>query len=208
MPAVAQQTLTVYDGENVNSYVPVYGTWADAYNKCEFVMNAEELGDLPNGANILGLTWYLSTTPAAAWNGNFQVFIKEIDETTLSDFTGTEDATKVWEGPLDGTSGQVVLELTTPYTYGGGNLLIAVYQTQTGTYKTSAFYGVNTDGASVSGYSSSSLDAVSATQRNFVSMFPLVQLFTTSLRTCRLATSLQTALLSPGRLVAPRPLGT
>ena len=168
MPAVAQQTLTVYDGENVNSYVPVYGTWADAYNKCEFVMNAEELGDLPNGANILGLTWYLSTTPAAAWNGNFQVFIKEIDETTLSDFTGTEDATKVWEGPLDGTSGQVVLELTTPYTYGGGNLLIAVYQTQTGTYKTSAFYGVNTDGASVSGYSSSSLDAISATQRNFV----------------------------------------
>ena len=166
--AFAQETVTVYDGTNTNGYVPVYGTWADAFNKCEFVMNAEQLGDLPAGSTITGLTWYLSTTPAAAWGGNFQIFIKEISATTLSDFTGTDGATVVWEGPLDATSGQIALEFNNYYTYEGGNLLIGVYQTQKGTYKTSAFYGVGTDGASVSGYSSSALESCSASQRNFV----------------------------------------
>ena len=166
--AFAQETVTVYDGTNTNGYVPVYGTWADAFNKCEFVMNAEQLGDLPAGSTITGLTWYLSTTPSAAWGGNFQVFIKEIDATTISSFTGTDGATVVWEGPLDGSSGQVALEFNNYYTYEGGNLLIGVYQTQKGTYKTSAFYGVGTDGASVSGYNSSAIENCSATQRNFV----------------------------------------
>ena len=166
--AVAQEEITVYDGTNTNSYVPVYGTWADAYNKCEFVMNANDLGDLAPGSTLTGLTWYLSTTPSTAWGGNFQIFIKEISATTIDAFTGTDGATVVWEGALDGSSGTVELEFNTTYTYEGGNLLIGVYQTEKGTYKTSGFYGVSTDGASVSGYSSSSLDAITATQRNFV----------------------------------------
>ena len=162
------QTITVYDGTNTNSYVPVYGTWADAYNKCEFVMNADELESLPAGSTLTGLTWYLSTVPSAAWGGNFQIFIKEISATTIDAFTGLDGATVVWEGALDGTSGQIALEFNNYYTYEGGNLLIGVYQTQKGTYKTSGFYGVGVEGASVSGYSSSSLDAISANQRNFV----------------------------------------
>ena len=166
--AFAQQTITVYDGTNTNSYVPVYGTWADAYNKCEFVMNAEELGDLPAGSTITGLTWYLSTIPSTAWGGNFQIFMKEISSTTIDAFTGMDGATVVWEGALDGSSGEIALEFNNYYTYEGGNLLIGVYQTGKGTYKTSGFYGVGVEGASVSGYSSSSLDAISANQRNFV----------------------------------------
>ena len=166
--AFAQETVTVYDGTNTNTYVPVYGTWADAYNKCEFVMNANDLDELPAGSTITGLKWYLSNVPSAAWGGNFQIFIKEIDATTISAFTGTDGATIVWEGALDGTSGEINLEFNNYYTYEGGNLLIGVYQTEKGTYKTSAFYGVSTDGASVSGYSSSALESCSATQRNFV----------------------------------------
>ncbi|MBO4723609.1 MAG: choice-of-anchor J domain-containing protein [Muribaculaceae bacterium] len=166
--AFAQETMTVYDGTNTNNYVPVYGLWADSYNKCEIVMDANELGDLPAGSTITGLTWYFSSAPAAAWGGNFQVFIKEISATSLSDFTGMTGATVVWEGPLDGTSGQIALNFDSYYTYEGGNLLIGVYQTQTGTYKGASFYGVGVEGASVGGYSSSSLDAISANQRNFV----------------------------------------
>ena len=165
--AFAQETVTVYDGTNTNGYVPVYGLWVDSYNKCEFVMNADQLGDLPAGSILTGLTWYFSSAPTTVWGGNFQIFIKEIDATTLSDFTGTDGATVVWEGPLDGTSGQIALEFNTSYVYEGGNLLIGVYQTQTGNYKSASFYGVETAGASVSGYGSS-LGAISATQRNFV----------------------------------------
>ena len=166
--AAFAQEVTVYDGTNTSNYVPVYGTWADAYNKCEFIMNADQLGDLPVGSTITGVKWYLNTAAAKAWGGNFQVFMKEVDATSLSDFTGTDGATVVWEGALDGTSGYLDLEFNQYYTYNGGNLLIGVYQIEKGTYTSTAFLGVGTEGASVSGYSSSSLDAIAATQRNFV----------------------------------------
>ena len=161
--------ITVYDGEATNVYVPIYGYWADSFNKCEFVMDASELQMAP-GSTITGLKWYLSTIPNTAWGGNFQVFIKEVETTTLSAFVGTEGATVVWEGAVDATdaSGVLALEFSQAYTYEGGNLLIGVYQTGEGTYKSGAFYGTEVSGASVSGYNSSSIDNCSANQRNFV----------------------------------------
>ena len=163
------EEITVYDGEATNAYVPIYGYWADSFNKCEYVINSSELQMAP-GSTITALKWYLSTIPATAWGGNFQVFIKEVETTTLSGFVGTEGATVVWEGAVDATdaSGVLALEFTQAYTYNGGNLLIGVYQTGKGTYKNGAFYGTEVTGASVSGYNSSSIDNCSATQRNFV----------------------------------------
>lgn len=49
--------LTVYDGTNSNEYVPVYGNWADAYLKSEFVIPATDLADM-NGATISALKFY------------------------------------------------------------------------------------------------------------------------------------------------------
>ena len=166
--AYAQETVTVYDGTNTNSYVPVYGTWADAYNKCEFIMNAEQLTELPAGSTLTGLKWYLSSPTSKSWQGNFMIFIKEVDVTTLSDYIGSEGATIVYEGPLDGTSGALDLEFSNYYTYEGGNMLIGVYETEKGVFTTGSFLGISTEGASVGGYNSSSIDQCTATQRNFV----------------------------------------
>ena len=166
--AFAQETVTVYDGTNTNSYVPVYGTWADAYNKCEFIMNAEELTELPAGSTLTGLKWYLSSPTSKSWQGNFMIFIKEVDVTTLSDYIGSEGATIVYEGPLDGTSGALDLEFSNYYTYEGGNMLIGVYETEKGVFTTGSFLGISTEGASVGGYNSTSLDQCPASQRNFV----------------------------------------
>ena len=48
--AWAQSELTIYeDGTATSSYVPVYGTWADAYLKCEFVVPADELSQMSGG---------------------------------------------------------------------------------------------------------------------------------------------------------------
>ena len=52
MPAVAQQTITVYDGTDNNSYVPIYGLYCDSYLKCEYVIPASELEDM-TGATII-----------------------------------------------------------------------------------------------------------------------------------------------------------
>ena len=114
-PALAE-SLTVYDGENYNSYAPIYGMWTDSYLKCEYVIPASDLTEM-NGATITSLTWYCSTKPTKAWGGNFQIFLKEISETTLSDFTGQNGATLVFEGPLDATVDDFIIEFTQAFLY-------------------------------------------------------------------------------------------
>ena len=169
IPAFAQETLTVYDGDATNAYVPVYGFYADAYNKCEFIMPAADLSDM-QGGTITKLTWFLATTPDAVWGGNFQVYVKEVAETTCTTaFLGTEGATLVYEGPLDGTSGTLTIEFANDYTYEGGNLMFAVYQVEKGTYKSATFAGTAVTGGAVSNYNYSSLEGVTAgTVRDFL----------------------------------------
>ncbi len=165
----AQETLTVYEGTTYNNYVPIYGLYVDDFVKCELVMNAEELTEL-SGATINGLTWYLGTTASASWgDAIFQIFMKEIDATTLDAYTGTDGATIVYEGALDGTQSEMEINFTTPYTYNGGNLLIGVYVIQEGTYKSASFKGTTVTGASLCASNGTSLDNItSGTQRNFV----------------------------------------
>ena len=168
--ARAQETLTVYDGEATSGYVPIYGFYADAFNKCEMIMPSDNLSEL-QGATLTKLTWYLSTPASDSWgDANYQVYLKEVSESALgTDFLGVEDATLVFEGSLDGTGSTLDIAFASNYLYGGGNLLIAVYQTVTGTYKSASFAGTEVSGASISAYSYSSFDAITTgTARNFL----------------------------------------
>ena len=166
--AFAQETVTVYDGTDGNNYVPVYGLYAENCQKCEIIMAADQLGNLPTGSTITGLTWYLKSKASANWgNAKFKIFMKEVDATTLSDFYGMDGATIVYDGDLDPTADEMVVEFDANYTYQGGNLLIGVYEYEKGTYKSASFKGVTVTGASIGGYASS-LDGVSANARNFV----------------------------------------
>lgn len=167
--AAAQETLTVYeDGEATSANVPVFGYYGDAFNKCEFIIPSDELASMINGT-ISQMTFYLSSPATESWgDAQFQVFLKEVSETTLADFTGAEGATIVYEGALDGTGETMTIDFTSSYTYGGGNLLVGVYQTVKGGYKSASFYGVTAAGASITGYSYSSLDGIAATARDFI----------------------------------------
>ena len=162
--ANAQETLTVHDGTATNGYVPFYGYYADAYNKCEMVYPATELSDMADGT-ITSMTFY-ATQSSVSWGCNFQVFLAEVDETTISAFVGP--GTVVYEGVLSISGNQMAVTFSTPYVYNGGNLLVGVYNTSTGSYLTSTWNGETVEGASVQGYSYTSLDAVSPTQRNFL----------------------------------------
>ena len=164
----AQSELTVYaDGEATCAYVPVYGYYADYYQKCEFVIPQGELTAMA-GSAILDMTFYLYSSAEAAWGGNFQVFMKEVSETAISAYYGMDGATVVFEGPLDGTQSTMTIDFDVPYNYNGGNLLIGVYQTVPGSYKSAYFYGVEVAGASIQGYSSGSLNDVAANQKDFL----------------------------------------
>ena len=158
--------LTVHNGTETNGYVPVYGYYADAYLKCEMVYLASELSEM-NGFNINSMKFYLSSPAAASWgNANFQVFLTEVSGTSVNSFNGP--GTIVYEGPLDGTQPEMTVEFTTPYHYNGGNLLVGVYNTAMGSYKSCSFYGETISGASYQGYSYSGLSYVTGYQRNFL----------------------------------------
>lgn len=157
--------LTIHDGTTTNGYVPVYGFYADAYLKSEFVVPASELAVM-TGASITGMTFYASQTSVSWGSANFQVFLTEIASTTISAFNGP--GTVVYTGALNITGGTMTVNFTTSYTYNGGNLLVGIYNTVTGSYVTSSWYGETVSGASVQGYSYSSLTDVTATQRNFI----------------------------------------
>ena len=157
--------LTVYDGTTTNGYVPVYGFYADAYLKAEFVMPAADLAEM-NGATINGMTFYASQTSVSWGAASFQVFLTEVGSTSISAFNGP--GTVVYEGALSIVDGQMVVNFTTPYQYNGGNLLVGFYNTVTGNYVSCSWYGVSAPGASVQGYSYTSLASVSPTQRDFL----------------------------------------
>ena len=164
---VRAEELTVNTGTVTNAYVPVYGFYADAYLKAEFVTPAADLASMVN-SDITSMRFQIDIPALEAWTGTFQVFLTEVDYTTMSAFQGTEGATIVYEGPLDGTGEQLVVDFTTPYTYHGGNLLIGVYQPTRGNYKSITFKGITATGACVQNYSYTSLEAITPIVRDFL----------------------------------------
>jgi len=164
---VRADELTVHDGTGTNGYVPVYGFYADAYLKCEMVYPASELSVM-NGGQISSMAFGISSPAAEAWTGTFQVFVKEVSDATINDFSGTTGATTVYTGTLDGTGSTMTVNFTAPYTYNGGNLLVGFYLTTKGNYKSITWAGETVNGASVQGYNYSSLSDITASQRNFL----------------------------------------
>ena len=170
--AWAQEVTKIAVGGSTqnNNYVPLPGNLAQNYTKCEFVYPATMLTAL-NGYDIKRMTFGASASNQNWGDARFQVFLKEVDFTTISAYSGTDNATTVYEGELYlfGTS-EMEITFTIPYTYHGGNLLIGVYQTVKGNRGgLPQWLGENATGASVRGSNSSSLDAVTtATQCNFL----------------------------------------
>ena len=162
-------TLTVYENAgNKNQKVPVYGGYANRYQKCEFVIPASELTDM-YGGTISKMTFYMQDPAPAVWTGTFQIFLKEVSSTTISAFSGTTGATVVYTGTLDATGSTMDVEFSNSYAYSGGNLLVGVYLTTPGNYKPAYFKGkeVNYD-ACVQGYDGHALNSISASQQNFI----------------------------------------
>ena len=162
---VRADELTVHDGSTTNGYVPVYGYYADAYLKCEMVYPATELVDMAN-SEISQMTFYASQSSVNWGAANFQVFLAEVADATISAFAGP--GTVVYEGSLSISGNQMVVTFDTPFSYTGGNLLVGFYETSTGSYVTSTWYGETVTGASVQGYHYSSLTSISPSQRNFL----------------------------------------
>ena len=167
---VRAQELTVHDGTTTNSYVPFYGLWVDDFTRSEMIYPATELASM-SGATINSLTFYKSSSSTSSWGtASFQVYLKEVSNTTLDAYVGMTGATVVYDGVVDAAGGEIQLTITfaTPYHYNGGNLLVGIYQTEEGSYSSASWFGESVTGASASGYNSSSAGSATFTQRNFL----------------------------------------
>ena len=160
------ETLTVYDGTATNGFVPVYGFYADAYLKAEFVYPASELSDMAGG-RISAMKFYASQSSVSWGSANFKVYLKEIASTSISSFDAS-DGTLVYDGALSIANGEMSVVFSSSFEYDNGNLLVGIYNSATGSYVTSTWYGETVNGASVQGYSYSGLSSVSPTQRDFL----------------------------------------
>ena len=163
------EELTVYDGTTTNRYVPIEGEWVDSYLKCEFVMPGDELSVMAGGV-INAINFYFDNRGGKSWgDAHFQVFVKEVDDATITDFYGTDGATIVYEGPIDCIQNPMTINFTTPYTYRGDHLLIGIYKyTESEDYSDCFFYGEKVSWSSVQGNGRNSFSEIEATQCNFL----------------------------------------
>ena len=164
----------MYDGTVSNGQIPAYLGYWDDFTRSQVVIPATDLTDMAGGT-ITSMTFYTTKQNLPYTSvSTADVYLMEVDYTAINAFEPKASGTMVYQGTasfvLDetGEAGSWTIEFATPYIYGGGNLLIGIENTTDAGYKFIYFYGQTVDGASVSGYNSSSLDNVTPTQRNFI----------------------------------------
>ena len=144
--AWAQSELTLYDGTNTSGIIPFNGTYADTQGAAsEFIIPSDQLGNM-TGGTITAMKFYISKSASEAWTGTHQVYVGEVEATTLTGITGPSSFTVVKEASFDATGTELTVEFDEPYPYGGGNLLIGTYVSVAGNWKPASFYGVSQTG--------------------------------------------------------------
>jgi len=161
----AQNTLTVADGTETNEYVPVYGWYADAYLKAQFIYPESMLSNMLNNA-ITEMTFYLTATPSLT--STYNVKIGYATDAVFSGSFLSDANTTVYTGSLPFANDELTIEFDSPFNYTGGNLIVEFSSASTGNYQHTYFYGIASSGSSVQGYDYSDISSVSPTQRNFL----------------------------------------
>ena len=172
----AQSTLTVADSTATNSYVPVHGNYMDDPLGCQSIYPAEMLTNMV-GESILSLHYYVSSGASTNW-GSKPMLVKMmiVDSANLSNgYIDITNATTVYDGTINAGDATVdggwTVELSTPFAYNGGNLLVSyqINPNDVGGYTNINWYGINLTGASRSGYGLTNYNfTASGTIRNFL----------------------------------------
>jgi hypothetical protein len=139
--------LTVYDGTDQNMNIPMPVNDFNQYTRTQYVIPASDLTDMADGT-ITGISLYTTinsmpyTTAATV-----DVYLKEVNTTTISSFVDKATATTVYQGQIEfvkeGTGGMATITFANPYQYNGGNLLIGFENTTKPEGEYISFYGTD-----------------------------------------------------------------
>ena len=170
-------TLTVNEGTETSSYVPIYGLYADYGAKSQFIIPSSSLSAISAGNTITMLKFYSSATSSTNYFGTTaSVKVKEVSNTTFNsaEFVTTGLTTAYSGSSLSRSNdGTMVVTFSNAYTYNGGNLLVSI-EGYGEDYSSTSWYGVNKTDASVYGYSSYSNAQTIPTTANKASFAPKV----------------------------------
>ena len=166
--------LTVYDGTATSSNVPMYVYSFSSCTRSQYVIPAEELTAMVDN-NITSIKFYLqpsiSHSTLYTTSYTFDIYLKEVENTSISAFVDKAAATVVYSGTVDfPTDNVVTINFTTPFEYNGGNLLIGCENTpkDANEYASYYYYGETVDGASIYAASSTEANLKWVSQANFI----------------------------------------
>lgn len=138
--------LTVNDGTTQNYYIPLYGDYASVATgtQSQFIIPAESLGNIA-GNQIDKIVFYCTTTSKSWGNASFEVYVKEVENTTFTSKTPSWDGmTKVYSGQLSVANGLMTIQFNEPFEYTNKNLMIGIKQTVKGKDSGAYWYGITT----------------------------------------------------------------
>lgn len=167
-----QDELTVFEGTATSREAPMYVYFFDDYTRAQTVYPATELVDMV-GAEITAIKFYTTSSNIPYTTvSSFDIYLTEVEGTSISSFVDRSDATTVYSGTNEFVTtedgGEITITFSTPYVYQGGNLLFGCDNTTDSGYKEINFYGQSKTGASISGHNSSASGTISPTQRDFI----------------------------------------
>lgn len=128
--SASSASLTVADGNDVSNELPVFAYWMDRAQHFQLIYPEEELVDM-TGKSITKMTFYISSVSKDWTNPDIVVsFGRSESEGFGSAQYLSVPVIKVGSGPLAIATGDDPLvwcvELTSPYLYSGGNLLVDI----------------------------------------------------------------------------------
>ncbi|MBO4751958.1 MAG: fibronectin type III domain-containing protein [Bacteroidales bacterium] len=166
----AQEEVLVANGTATNQYVPVYGYMCDNYIRCQIIYPADMLEDMGGQAIITSLKWFLSSPASSTIQDRFQIKLGETSQTSFqsTSWLNSSSFTTVYTGTLNLTSSICEVIFSNSYTYEGGNLVVEIDGLEDLNFSSTIYYGVESTGGSLSGYSYNSWESASGTVRNFI----------------------------------------
>ena len=144
--------ITVNDGTSSVSYVPFYGYYMSSGVKSQFIIPASDLTGIQQ-SSINKLFFYHQSESVDWGAAKFKVYLKEVDKTafTSTTFDSWDSMEEVYSGSLSVSGNKMVITFDNAFVYEGGNLMIGINETTTGT---SSSYNYNWLGKTASGYAS------------------------------------------------------
>ena len=135
-------TLTVANGSETNSYIPLYGTYADAQQHNQIIYPASMLTDMV-GQAITSITFYASSMPS--WGSiGYSVSIGTTTTSSISSNLLTDPVELVYTGHVDfDNNNRLTFVFNDPFVYSGDNLLFDITTTPTSSWENAEFYGVS-----------------------------------------------------------------